>query len=89
VRDDWRPDAAWLSGFQKIQLAHLIVELKGVVHAPPPEKKKSELVDVLVRLFADAADGKLEDKQLAERVNRWLPYNLREAPEDATEDKHS
>jgi ParB/RepB/Spo0J family partition protein len=82
VRDYWRPDAAWLSGFQKIQLAHLIVELKGPVHAPAPERKKSDLVDVLVKFFSDAAEGKLEDKQLAERVNRWLPSNLREAKED-------
>jgi hypothetical protein len=30
-------------------------------------------------LFANAAEGKLEDKQLAERVNRWTPANLRNA----------
>ena len=40
--------------------------------------KKSELVEILVKLFADAADGKLEDKKLAERLNSWLPSNLRE-----------
>lgn len=83
VRDEWRPDAAWLSGYQKIQLAHLVVELKGPVHAPAPERKKSELVEVLARLFADAAEGKLEDKELAERVNRWLPSNLREGASEA------
>lgn len=85
VRDYWRPNIAWLSGFQKIQLAHLITELKGPVHAPAPEKKKSELVEMLAKLFADAAEGKLEDKQLAEKLNRWLPSNLREVKEDATE----
>ena len=84
VRHYWRPDTAWLSGFQKIQLAHLIVELKGAVNAPAPERKKSELVEVLVKLFADAAEGKLEDKPLAERVNRWLPSNLREVKEGPT-----
>jgi ParB/RepB/Spo0J family partition protein len=77
VRKDWRPDAPWLSSFKKIQLAHLITELKGAVHAPAPERKKSELVEVLAKLFADAADGNLADKELAERVNRWLPANLR------------
>jgi len=87
VRDHWRPDAAWLSGYQKIQLAHLITELKGPVHAPAPEKKKSELVDVLVKLFRDAAEGKLEDKQLAERVNTWLPSNLRSAKKDGGKKK--
>jgi len=86
VRDHWRPDAAWLSGFQKFQLGHLITELKGPLHAPSPERKKSELVDSLVTLFTDAAEGKLEDKQLAERVNYWLPSNLREMKEDAKED---
>ena len=78
VRNGWRPDAQWLSGFQKIQLAHLIIELKGQINAPAPERKKSELVEVLAKLFTDAAEGTLEDKQLAERVNRWLPSNLRE-----------
>ena len=62
VREHWRPDAAWLSGFQKIQLAHLIVELEGAIHAPAPERKKAELVEQLAKLFADAAEGKLEDK---------------------------
>jgi hypothetical protein len=78
VRECWRPDASWFSGFQKIQLAHLITELKGALHAPPPEKKKSELVEVLAKLFADAAEGKLDDRQLAGRANSWLPANLRQ-----------
>lgn len=82
VRACWKPDALWLSGFQKIQLAHLIAELLGPVHAPAPEKKKSELVEVLAKIFADAADGKLEDKELANRVNEWLPANLRHVKED-------
>jgi ParB/RepB/Spo0J family partition protein len=83
VRDFWRPDAQWLSGFKKIQLAHLIVELKGQVHAPSPERKKSELVDVLTKLFSEAAEGKLDDKSLAERINTWLPANLRQVMEDS------
>jgi ParB family transcriptional regulator, chromosome partitioning protein len=77
VRDVWCPDAVWLSGFQKIQLAQLVTELRGAVHAPSPERKKSELVEQLATLFSDAAQAKLDDKQLAERVNRWLPSNLR------------
>lgn len=79
VRDDWKPDAAWLSGFQKIQLAHLVTEVKGPGHVPSPERKKSELVTQLAKLFADAADGRLEDKELAAKVNAWLPANLRAA----------
>jgi ParB family chromosome partitioning protein len=90
VRDTWRPDAAWLSGFQKIQLAHLVVELKGPVHAPAPDAKKSALVDVLHKLFTEAAEGKLPDKQLAARVNSWLPSNLRSAKDETeTHDGHS
>lgn len=77
MRDHWKPDAEWLTSFQKIQLAHLVKELKGDLHAPPPERKKTELVNELAKLFADAADGKLEDKQLADKVNAWLPANLR------------
>jgi hypothetical protein len=83
VRDHWRPDAAWLSGYQKIQLAHLITQLKGPVHAPAPERKKSDLVAELDKLFTDAADGKLEDKPLAERLNRWLPSSLRQSEESS------
>lgn len=73
IRGHWRPDAIWLSSFQKIQLAHLITELKGAVHAPAPERKKSELVELLAKLFTDAAEGKLADKKMADRVNRWQP----------------
>jgi hypothetical protein len=77
IRDYWKPDATWLSSFQKFQLAHLMVELKGSIHAPAPETKKSALVETLAKLFADAADDKLEDKKLAQRLNAWLPANLR------------
>jgi len=78
IRDHWKPDAEWLSSFQKIQLTHLVVELMGKMHAPSPERKKSELVEIVAKLFTDAAGGKMEDKQLAEQLNRWLPSNLRE-----------
>ncbi len=77
VRDDWRPDAAWLGAYQKIQLAHLVTELKGAINAPPPDRKKSELVEQLDRLFTDADQGKLDDKKLAAQVNAWVPTNLR------------
>lgn len=83
VRDAWTPDTAWLAGYRKGQLAHLITELRGPVHAPSPERKKTELVDLVAKLFDDAAGGKLEDKQLAERVNTWLPSSLREQPAEA------
>ena len=76
VRGDWTPDTEWLGGFQKIQLSHLVMELKGAVHAPPPERKKSELVEQLTKLFADAAEANLEDRALAETVSSWLPANL-------------
>lgn len=78
-RKHWRPDRSWLSAYRKCQLAHLMAELRGPVYSPAHEtRKKTELVEVLATLFADAAEGKLEDKALAERVNRWLPVNLRE-----------
>src|SRR5262249_26173905 len=47
IRQAWKPDATWLGSFQKIQLAHLVTNLKGPVHAPAAERKKSELVDQL------------------------------------------
>jgi hypothetical protein len=46
-------------------------------------KKKSELVADLAKLFADAAEGRMEDAALAARLNVWLPFNLR--PQQATE----
>jgi ParB family chromosome partitioning protein len=85
VRKHWRPDAVWLSGFQKIQLSQLIVELIGSGHPLAPDQKKSELVEALAKMFADAATGKLEDKTLADRLNQWLPSNLREPKADTTE----
>jgi ParB family transcriptional regulator, chromosome partitioning protein len=82
VRRYWRPDERWLSGYQKIQLAHLIGELRGPVYARAAEnKKKSELVSELAKLFDDAANGRLEDAKLAAKLNEWLPSNLREEPQ--------
>ena len=82
VRRYWRPDERWLSGYQKIQLAHLIGELRGPVYAKPAEnKKKSELVSELAKLFADAAEGRMEDAKLAAKLNAWLPANLRPQPD--------
>jgi hypothetical protein len=82
MRRYWRPDERWLSGYQKIQLAHLIGELKGSSHVAPAEsKKKSELVAELAKLFGDAAEARLEDAKLAAKLNAWLPSNLRESPQ--------
>jgi ParB family chromosome partitioning protein len=84
VRRYWRPDERWLLSFQKCQLAHLLQELRGPVYAANAEsKKKSELVADLATLFADAAEGRMEDADLAARLNAWLPFNLR--PQQATE----
>ena len=86
VRRYWRPDERWLSGYQKIQLAHLIGEIRGPVYARAAEdKKKSELVAELAKLFVDAAEGRLEDAKLTAKLNEWLPANLRDEPQpDAT-----
>jgi hypothetical protein len=79
VRRYWRPDERWLSGYQKIQLAHLIGELRGPSYAKAAElKKKSELVAELAKLFDDAAEGRLKDGALAGKLNAWLPFNLRD-----------
>jgi ParB family chromosome partitioning protein len=90
VRRYWRPDERWLSGYQKIQLAHLIGELRGPVFIAPAEsKKKSELVTELAKLFADAAEERLEDAKLAAKVNAWLPSNLREQPQSGRKERAS
>ena len=84
VRQEWRPDAAWLANYQKCQLTNLLSELLGPVYVPATEqRKKTELVEAITKLFTDAADDKLEDKALTERVNSWLPSNLRPAEEAA------
>ena len=84
VRQLWRPDAAWLAGYQKAQLVHLVYTLRGPAYGPAAERKrKSEIVAELATLFADAAEGRMEDGSLATRLNAWLPANLR--PEDAAE----
>jgi ParB family chromosome partitioning protein len=78
LREFWHPDVAWLLSFQKIQLVHLAIELKGTVNSPSTDAKKTDLVNMLAKLFADAAEGKLDDKQLEKRINQWLPSNMRE-----------
>lgn len=76
IRQHWTPDADWLNGYQKVQLADLIGTLKDPAHGSVAlRRKKSELVAELAALFsqaANAAEG-FEDKALAERVNTWLP----------------
>ncbi len=77
VRQEWRPDAAWLASYQKLQLARLIGDLRGPAYANAAEKKKkSELVQQAAVLFADAAEGRLTDPALAQRVNQWLPSGV-------------
>ncbi len=90
VRRYWRPDERWLSGYQKIQLAHLIGELRGPAYAKATEvKKKAELVSQLAKLFTDAAEGRLEDAKLADKLNAWLPSNLRDEPKPDTIERAS
>lgn len=84
VRQQWRPDAAWLAGYQKGQLTYLMAELRGPVYDPRQERrKKLQLVEALATLFADAAEGRVDDPKLAQRLNTWLPVNLRAEPKDA------
>jgi hypothetical protein len=87
IRRYWRPDERWLSGYQKIQLAHLIGELRGPSYAKAAElKQKCELVADLAKLFTDAAEGHAEDGALAGKLNAWLPFNLRdELPQERTQ----
>jgi hypothetical protein len=90
IRRYWRPDERWLSGYQKIQLAHLIGELRGPVYTKAAElKKKSELVADLAKLFTDAAEGRLEDAKLAAKLNAWLPSNLRALPQTDSKEQAS
>ena len=90
LRRYWRPDERWLSGYQKIQLAHLIGELRGPVYAKAAEnKKKSELVSDLAKLFTDAAEGRVEDAKAAAKFNEWLPSNMREEPQTEAKEQAS
>ncbi len=84
LREQWRPDAAWLGGYQKAHLAHLTGELRGPAHGSAGlSRKKSELVGELSALFERAAINpqELEDSQLAERLNTRLPKPLLESTE--------
>ena len=77
LRGQWKPDSAWLASYQKFQLARLIGDLRGPVYGNVAEKKKkSELVQQAAVLFADAAEGRLTDPALAQRVNQWLPSGV-------------
>jgi hypothetical protein len=83
LRDHWTPDAEWLGGYQKAQLAHLIGELRGPAHGSAAlSRKKSELVAELAGLFEKAAKSpkEIEEEGLADRVNKWLPRRSQEPP---------
>ena len=82
IRAYWKPDAIWLSSYQKIQLAQLLTELTHPQNPVGPNRKKTELVEILAQLFSDAAEGTLEDKPLEKRLNQWLPPNLRTSVKD-------
>lgn len=70
----WCPDAGWLAGYRKIQLAQLIGELKGPAHGSAAERmKKSELVTQIAGWFAEAAAGRMDDLDFAARLNAWKP----------------
>jgi ParB family chromosome partitioning protein len=78
LRDFWTPDAGWFTGYRKIQLAHLIGELRGKVHGHAAERmKKSELVESVSTLFAKAKAGEFDDAELCKRINEWLPSCVR------------
>jgi ParB family transcriptional regulator, chromosome partitioning protein len=91
VRQQWRPDDVWLSGYTKLQLADLLGLLRGPAFGNAAVKaKKSELVAQAATFFADAADGKLTDAALAKRVNAWLPDGvLMETPAAKPERKQA
>ncbi|MEO1236964.1 MAG: hypothetical protein AAFX76_09275, partial [Planctomycetota bacterium] len=84
VRATWRPDAAWFAGYRKLSLAKLIGEFFGdKAEAQALKRKKSELVEEVTRLFKYAAVGKLDDEDLAARVNAWTPVCL--VPDETVE----
>jgi hypothetical protein len=75
-RQHWTPDAEWLAGYRKIQLAELLGTLKGPPHRSAAlSRKKSELVVELATLFEKAANdpGSLNDDALVARMNGWMP----------------
>ncbi len=81
VRESWTPDAEWLSGYTKLQLADLLGTLKGHDHRSAAiQRKKSELVAELAGLFERAAKEpkSLGDAGLAERARAWMPKAMRE-----------
>lgn len=85
LRTHWSPEADWLGGYQKAQLAHLAGVLRPGSTQAAMQRKKSELVEELAGVFAKAAtDPKhFTDKQFTERVNAWLPKAEEEPQMDA------
>jgi ParB family transcriptional regulator, chromosome partitioning protein len=76
-RKQWCPNATWLGSYQKLQLSNLIGALQGAAYGASAEKKKkSELVEQVTTLFADAVAGRVSDPDAASRVNQWLPAEL-------------
>jgi hypothetical protein len=46
---------------------------------------QKEWQQILAKLLTDAAEGKPEDKKLADCVNSWIPSNFREPGRAAPE----
>jgi hypothetical protein len=67
----------WLGSYQKLQLGQLIGVLRGPTFVSSADRKKSELVEDASLLFANAAAGKLENSEMQNRINAWLPKLFR------------
>lgn len=77
IRRHWTPDALWIAGYKKTQLADLIGKLHGPAHGSAAlNRKKSELGDELAELFqwAEGAPDTIGDLALATTLKEWIPY---------------
>jgi len=84
LRTQWTPDASWLNGYCKAQLADLVGKFRPAARASALQRKKSELVSELAGLFQRAATpGEITDTDLAQRANAWLPARLMPTPTPA------
>ena len=84
IRSCWTPDASWLSGYRKAQLAELFGQLNGPTHGPATApRKKAELISCLAHLFKTAAHSpaQIDDPELVEQLNTWLPQRVMTEPD--------
>lgn len=85
LRKHWRPTEAFLNGLQADELRATAFDLLPVSHQKGlVSSRKNQLVSTLLSAFDEAASGAPTlDRDVAERINTWVPAWMEFAPSES------